>query len=338
VSDISAVWDSLTPSTTTDNGYVRLRLPSITACATYVARHIGDELEAVILEVATSALPAITAYPQSVGFVVVSEPLEHGRAGKTRLILSLTHVRFRDVFRALCEDVTRNLLFATSETEAASIFVSRLVRWQAFLRKHDPGGLSLEQRRGLVGELILLQKLLLEGVSSESAVMAWTGCRGTNHDFQFSCASIEVKTTGSNTPHAFNVSNAGQLDDSGVEALFLHLVIVDESEGGAASLPELVQSVRLQLADAAAGEFDDSLREVGFLDVHSELYSSPRYTVRSNRYFHVVSGFPRLLGSTLPEGVEDVKYRVALAACTPFETQWQQIVDQIQSSPEGSND
>jgi len=329
VTGIRSVWDRLTPNPGDNDGYLRLRLPSVTACATYAARSTADGAEALLLEVGTGSLTGIAAYPHSAGFDVRSEVIAPGRVGRTRLLLRLINPRFRDVFYALCDDVVQSLTGASGEAEAVQTFVARLTRWQAFLRRHSPEGLSLEERRGLLGELSFLGDVLLPCMGGLAAVRSWKGWQRANHDFQFAAGSVEVKTTSANLPHAFHVSNVGQLDDSGVTALFVHLVQVSEAESGATSLPELVASIRERLPDNASAVFDDALVDFGYLDTHVGLYSRPRYTIRSRRYFAVEDGFPRLLGGMMPPGVEEVSYSVAVAACTPFERDVSTLVASI---------
>jgi hypothetical protein len=329
VTELSNAWQKLDPALGAGDGYVRLRLPSITACATYAARRISDGRETLIVEIPTASLPPAAEYPQSAGFELKAEALAPGRFGRARLLLCVSHDRFRDIFHVLCEDVVRCLATALDEPEAVRTFVSRLARWQAFLKKHDPGGLSLTERRGLFGELTFLNQLLSCDINARAAVDAWKGCRAANHDFQLPHGSVEVKTTSANTPHSFRISNVGQLNDHGIESLYLHLIKVDENEGGAISLPELLEQIRVKLEGSAVEVFEESLLEAGYFQVHHVLYSSPRYSVRSKRYFHVREGFPRLLATALPAGIEDVTYAVAIAACTPFERDEQQVLDQL---------
>jgi hypothetical protein len=217
----------------------------------------------------------------------------------------------------LCEDVVQSISSAKGEAEAVGAFVVRLSRWQAFLRKHGPGGLSIEARRGLYGELTFLRKLLTR-TADGSAIGAWKGWSFTNHDFQLPTGNVEVKTTSANTPHSFQVSNVGQLDDRSIPRLFLNLMVVDENEGGAESLPELVESIRLLVSDDWAGRFDDSLVQAGYLEAHRDHYSAPRYNIRSSRFYRIEEGFPRLRAEDLPAGVEQVTYSVAVAACRDF--------------------
>ena len=313
------VWERLETGGDRIGSHVRLRLSDQRIPAVYVGKKIPDGFETLIMEVETSCLPADVDYPESAGFSVLADPIVPGPSGRTRILLELATPRFRDIFLALVEDLVPRLLAVSADTEAVKTLLTRLNRWQAFLRKHGPGGLSLEARRGLFGELWFAARHLAPALGPQASFTAWKGPSGANQDFQFSAASIEVKSTAATTPHSFRVSNIRQLDDAGLPALWVHLVILEENDGARTSLPELVDESRLLLGDAGVERLEDALLNVGFVERQRQHYDRPRYSVRRERTFQVESGFPRMLESQLPAGIEDVEYAVALAACAPFE-------------------
>lgn len=319
MTELLALWSRLATHGESGDGFVRLRLSSVKAGAAYAAKSVADGLEAILLEVNTQSIFPLSNYPEAHGFSFQADMLEPGRHGRTRLMVMLTDARYRDIFRTLAEDVFTKLEEADTEQESARIFVMRLSRWQSFMRKHSVTGLSLEARRGLLGELMLLRDHLLRNCDHHSAIVSWKGCSGANHDFQFASCSIEVKTTSSNTPHSFNVSNIRQLDSPGQGQLFLYFLLIEESEAGDASLPEVVDSIRNVLDEPSLVSFDEGLVNADYLESQRELYSSPRYSIRHERFFLVSESFPRLREDSLPVGVEDVRYQVAVAACTDFE-------------------
>lgn len=127
-------------------------------------------------------------------------------------------------------------------------------------------------------------------------------------------------------PQSVRITSERQLDDTGVGALFLHVVVVDEREvpaGGSVpgqSLTALIADIRIQLsADLIAlAAFNDRLLDRGWLDAHASRYEARRWTVRGERTYEVRRGFPRLVEADLPAGVGDVSFAVSLAACEPF--------------------
>jgi len=320
MSTLFEIWDRLAINGESGDGFVRLRLPEVQAAATYAAKSVSEGLEAVVLEVKTHAITARSDYPEAHGFSVHADMLAPGRHGRTRLMVKLTDGRYRDIFHTLAEDVVTKLSEVRTEEEAVNLFITRLARWQSFMRKHSISGLAHEARRGLLGELLLLRDHLLSRCDHDTAIESWKGSSGANHDFQFPSGSIEVKTTSSNTPHAFHVSSIRQLDSPGQGQLFLYFLVIEESEAGYLSLPQLIDSIRDGLDSTALDSFEESLVEAGYLETQREMYSSPCYSIRRERFFRVNESFPRLREGSLPSGVEDVRYQVAIAACADFET------------------
>ena len=325
---IEEIWDQLQTQGDLNSGYVRLRIPTVTACALYAARNVHSAAAALVLEVATASLPGDMDLPRSTGFEVSASVLTPGRGGRTRLILELLDQRYADVFRSLCSDLADRLAIAAEEPAAARLLVSRLVRWQSFLRDHGPEGLSMQARRGLAGEICFLRDELLPR-TGQAGAESWMGWSGANHDFQLPGSSIEIKTTAANTPHSFRVSNVGQLDDTSTPALHLCLTAINESENSGETLPEIVEAVRSVLGTQQRDKFDDRLLQTGLIPAQFHLYSAPRYTIRWRTLYQVMEGFPRLLASSLPSGVEDVEYAVAVAACAPFRTDLAATLDRV---------
>jgi hypothetical protein len=317
-SSLLAQWDSIHAEGDEIDAYMRLRVPEVRACRVYAARRVPEGLEAIILEVDKSAIPASAIYPETQGLTVHVNPLSPGRSGDARLVLELGHTRYRDVFRSLGVDLVRALETASSPREAIDVFISRLTRWQTFLREQGAGGLSAERVRGLFGELAFLRGYGISKCGASRVIRAWRGPFRASHDFQFSGGSVEVKTTSAVSPARFRVSNVQQLDDTNVSRLVLCLVLIQESESEGESLVELVEAVRGNLGEADHSTFDDALLAAGFLEAHRQLYDSPRFVCREYRFYDVNRGFPRLRESDLPEGVVNIRYDVETGACVPY--------------------
>jgi hypothetical protein len=317
VSNVADIWSKLVRQGETAMGYVRLRVRRVEACAVYAARSIESGLEALVIEVSTSALPGDVELPRSAGFDVIPSPIDPGRQGRTRIVIALTDARYADVFRALCEDLIHRMALATEESDAVRVLTLQLARWQAFLRAVGMEGMSLEARRGLAGELAFLRDELLPRMG-DPAVHGWTGWAAANHDFQLPGGSVEVKTTAANTPHAFRVSNVGQLDHRTTPALYVCLTRIDESQISGESLLEIVESLRDRLQPSAVAILEDGLAQVGLVVAAGSMYALPKYTIRGRQTFHVREGFPRITADDLLAGVEKVEYSVAIAACQPF--------------------
>jgi hypothetical protein len=154
-----------------------------------------------------------------------------------------------------------------------------------------------------------------KGIADSVTINSWKGCERGYHDFDLMGHVVEVKTTMTKEPRKIWISNERQLDERGLVDLHLFVLTLIKAEIGGETLPGIVQSLRLCLSGAAAGKFENSLREAGYLDMHKDLYRSC-YTAHSEELFQVIQGFPRII--TLPTGTGDLGYSVVLSACTAF--------------------
>lgn len=238
-------------------------------------------------------------------------------AGQAVLILRPTGEAYKDVFVVLVDDIVTHASSQTSEAEAAAALLDRLGRWQTFLQNLRPEGLTLEEQRGLFGELWFLRHRLLPHIPADDAVHAWTGPARTVKDFQFPGGAIEMKTTSASTDPHLHINGARQLDDAGLDRLYLAYLALEPMQGSGETLPAMVSEVRVLVRGSltASQRLEDNLREAGYLDVHAPRYEQPGYLQREALVFHVADGFPRLTERDLPAGVGDIHYRISVAEC-----------------------
>jgi hypothetical protein len=279
-------------------------------------------IRTLLLPAARNELPPRRDWPECRGLELQIVSV----SGATHLAIRLRDTASSDVFTALVEDVAPRVAAATRTVDAVAALLGRLRRWQQFLAGVQVG-LSREEERGLWGELHVLGAHLLPAWGAGVAIAAWKAGSAAHQDFQRPAGALEVKTTAAKQPQSVRITSERQLDDTGVGALFLHVVAVDEREVAPASttagrsLPGLVGELRALLAgDAALAVFEDRLSAGGYFDLHASRYEGRRRTVRSEQIFRVSEGFPRLTEAALPPGVGEVSYAVSLAACAPFAT------------------
>jgi hypothetical protein len=297
--------------------FVQKRDSRIEVLDVFAARKIESGLEALLVQAKPSLLPRIEDWPRSEGFHVNIRPSQD-KTGAVLVCLELTAREFREVFLSLAEDVCSVLTRESEPREAIRAMLRRLYRWQEFLRKHRPDGLSEEARIGLFGELEVLRSLFLGVLADSRAVSGWRGCRGANQDFQYSAFALEVKTTRAATPDRIHISNVVQLDEDGIDTMFLYLVLAEQNEAAGVSLPAIVAELRSRLDGHALDLFNEGLVEVGYLDTHEPLYAATLYRVREVWPFSVTGEFPRLRREDIPAGIKGVKYQIGIDACKPY--------------------
>jgi hypothetical protein len=241
----------------------------------------------------------------------------------------LKEPRFKDVFAALADDLIRRVASTSENTVQVKLFLGQLDRWQKFLAATTQG-LSLEEQRGLWGELHVLQTYLLPALGTTSMV-GWKGPYGAEQDYQFECSAIEVKTTLARQPQVVRISSERQLDDSVWSRLFLCVIAIEMRDGSPHTLPALVASLRAFLVDDGSARecFEDALLSAGYLDLHTERYLEVGYVVRKESAYRVKRGFPRVLEKDLPAGVGDVGYGLSISACDRYAVSFEVLLAEV---------
>jgi len=309
------------------------RIKEVKALDAFAAKNIESGLEALLLQLDTQLLTGIEEWPRSEGFEVILRLGEASPVLKTRVCLELSSAQYRDVFHALCEDICKVLAEAVDGRDAVRGLHLRLYRWQEFLKKNRPDGLSPEEQTGLFGELMVLHNIFLEHLQPVQGITGWRGCKKAHQDFQYPDFALEVKTTRAITPGQVQISNLQQLDEEGIKHMILTIVWVHQNESAGATLPDIIDTVRESLPNPAIGYFNEGLIEVGYLDVHRDLYIKQRYQVKEIMHFEVRDDFPRITRDQVPDGVKNVKYQVSFDACKPFSIEVDSIIPIIKCIP-----
>jgi hypothetical protein len=239
-------------------------------------------------------------------------------AGGAALVLGLKEHSQLELFETLCRDVVAAGEAAEDREDALSRSIMRTMRWHHLLRGGRTQGLSVEEQRGLIGELEFLRKLIL-GLGPETAVESWVGPTGASKDFELIGSCIEVKARrAASKPFVF-ISSADQLADVDGHRLFLRV-----SSVSSAILPEgqdLHDHVRMT-AELLEGNseahyaWEEALYATGY-DLLNK-YDDRRWLLEPAINFEIVEGFPRIIPPLL-NGVEGLRYSVSLEACAPFE-------------------
>lgn len=286
-----------------------------------VAFENSTNRRALLLPLPKAAIPAKREWPVCRGVEVFSIAI----SGEAHLGVRLLDRACVDVFSVLAKDLAPRIAVTSDACTAAKVLLARLRRWQKFLAA-GVAGLPIERQRGLYGELYTLRTYLLPSLGAAVSITNWRAPLAAHQDFQFQAGALEVKTTTAKQPQSVRITSERQLDDSGIPALFLHIVVLDEREidgqkpSHGETLPDIVNSLRVlvQSDERVSETFEDRLLEAGYLDNDAPRYETRRFAIRGELTFHVKSGFPRLVERDLPIGIGDVAYMLSIAACEAF--------------------
>ena len=294
-----------------------------------------DGTKTLLMGLSDSLPPLIDELPASRGFSIRSSvTIPPGLAANAILEVRLENPAFSDIFDVLAEDLVRAAERETEESRALAAALNQLRKWQRFVEKIPPEGLTEEQRRGLYGELYFLRNHLAPLLGLRHAIMAWTGPSGSYQDFQGQGFGIEVKTSASKEPQTMRITSERQLDGQGLCMLFLGHLSLEEKIGSGETLPQVVDDLRQRAAKAACEvEFDSRLYEWGYHDLHSGVYSRYGYVLRGEHMYEVRDSFPRIAEADLRPGVGNVTYSIAVSGCRPYFLTFTEFTDRLGNRP-----
>lgn len=234
-------------------------------------------------------------------------------------VLSLKELNQIDLFETLCRDVVNAGEAAESLNDALLRSVQRTYRWHHLMRGGRPNGLTLEEQRGLVGELAFLRKLVAN-IGPDMTIEGWTGPSGAARDFEFINTCIEVKTKRIAAKPYISISSADQLADIKDCRLFLNVQNVASavSPDGLTLHDHVAMTSKLfQNSTNALDKWEDAIYSTGYDPAND--YEERRWHLFTDETYEVKDGFPRI---TIPLllGVEMVRYSIALDACSEYKT------------------
>lgn len=235
-------------------------------------------------------------------------------AQNNQLIFRLVDKENKDIFYTLCMDLVSSTKELHDEEYAISTVLYRLDKWQNFL-KNRRRIIDKRQLKGLVGELLFLKNYLLKRNSTEDALSFWNAPLESVHDFEFDKFTVEVKTKSS--VNNIHISSYEQLF-SELDHLLLYVVTLNDSTSKtpkAFNVYTLIDDIKTILSDTVLEErFESLLMQYGFMEL--EEYRDYWFLFISDEFYEVKEGFPRIIN--LPEGVENLTYRVNLEKCKAF--------------------
>ncbi|WP_127360894.1 PD-(D/E)XK motif protein [Actinacidiphila soli] len=229
----------------------------------------------------------------------------------------------RDFHDLLCA-ITERMVVNHRSLEQA--FMETVRAWSALL--DGPRSLQLEIRLGLIGELAVLRSVAAQpDYDWSTALEAWVGPEGEEHDFALPLFDLEVKTTASEQ-RRHTIHGTGQLSPTTGRPLWL--VSLQLTRGGSAgrTLSQCVAAVREQLAEHAPAHVARFLARVARAGWRAELPDDERWSLRSEPLVLAVDGsLPRLdetmlsaLPGELRARLADVRYRIDVTGLPAADT------------------
>ena len=147
---------------------------------------------------------------------------------------------------------------------------------------------------------------------------------GRPKDFEIARVAIEAKTRRGGATASVSITSESQLDESGVDSLFLHVVELDEApmEGNqGVTLHDVAERIRGHLHSVdpgSTGILETRLAAAGYR--MEDDYSGHLWLEGATRIYRVSGEFPRITSGEIRSGISSVRYSVSLSDCEPFST------------------
>lgn len=322
------LWNELRATSGTssaDGTTMRLRV-SAAGVRLFAGLDLRSGLPALVLEISKHAAPKDLARYSSRTFDAYAGPLPGFAADRSAIHLVLKSSEFEDLFGILGEDIVHAIKESQEETAAVKAIVRRIERWRKFVERNR-GHLSEEEVRGLLGELLVLGRLIRHSDAC-TALDAWQGSGGLR-DFELPEYAVEVKTHQAATGATIRISDPAQLESAPGRPVFLATLHLSHTENAGLTLPEAVNELIGLLAGNldSTEKFGDKLMGQGYHVTQADLYPQ-RYLVAPVQLYRVENGFPRIACNFVPAGVESVQFSIQLAAIQPFSIPATEILGQ----------
>jgi hypothetical protein len=245
-----------------------------------------------------------------------------------QVTVQLLNMDMQDLFAVLCNNLAELIEDLPTGMNLFDAVIIRVQRWQRLLDGGRPNTMTDSERRGLVGELLLLEQVFIPQYTS-STIHSWLGPTGNPQDFVFDLGRVECKSYLESPVAEVRISSLDQLDDSySPLTLALNHLVESDSSGNGVTLNDLVSMVERQLlTEQERMEFNSRLLSAGY--EYNDAYESFRYVRQLTKYYKVSDDFPRLNQLNVNPHITKVTYSIPLIGLDQylipnFDAHWQE--------------
>ena len=248
--------------------------------------------------------------------------------GTFELYIYLLENDLKDIFSIFIQNILEDIIKSITENEALTITLNVISKWKKLFDRINFNGLTIEQQKGLMGELLFLNYLLKSNKTAASILNAWTGADFEDKDFVFGSVGVEIKLTSSKHPK-IKVTSERQLDAENLGKLFLILYTTEEVKENGFSLPSLIEQTRQNIStNEERIFFNEKLLLLGYREDDREHYNK-MYSLKKTFGFIVEADFPKIVKSQLPLGIYNTSYSIELSAVEKFILEPEKILQLI---------
>lgn len=310
--DLKFIWESL-DSLHEEAGWKLISVSEQPAGRILAGRYYPDNLESLVVVFPDFVPGKQWNFPEGRGFSVRIVPPQPNFKG-FGIALCRKREGGLELFTLMSEDLLRLLLQQTQRlaTNRAEVFLQRIHAWQKFMQSESSRHLSIEQVRGIWGELEFIHRLVDQGVPVRTVIQAWRGPLNNLHDFQFTSAHVEIKSSCNENGFAVFIGSLEQLTPVNGVPLYLSAFRLETAENGL-NLAEQIEEIDQLIGDDSQTQilFDSLLLNVGYLAKDAERYAD-KFRVQKTVLYPVDDQFPCLTRHNVPVTIASARYTLQL--------------------------
>ncbi len=246
-------------------------------------------------------------------------------SSRPRLLLRLNEKEHWPIFKLLCQELVRVGEQLEKVASLQPVLIRTIERFSEFYRKRA-GAFSEIQVRGLIGELLFLQKRVAPVLGWSAALSSWLGPQGAPQDFSFPRGVVEIKTKCQSERDCVTISSLEQLTAEHGDG-YMYVYSLRKCSGveskDSISLRILIEEIRMAIRNEGMmpDVFNVLLSSVCGTENEEdyELYDK-RYVLEDEKCYCYTSSpsFPRITRDMVENGVLSAEYKISLSACEPY--------------------
>ncbi|MGH4125491.1 MAG: PD-(D/E)XK motif protein [Clostridium sp.] len=232
---------------------------------------------------------------------------------------------FSDQFYRLCYDLIDSSRGCDKNEESYRYVLNLFLKWKRMMRASGNTKLSIEEIKGLIGELMILYRELNLGRDSEELINSWQGPEGYYQDFIFSDTWYEIKAI-TKRSEKISISSVEQLDVN-IEGILYTITLdkVDSVTNNTIDLNSIINMIKEKLKDylTQLDKFIVRLDLMGYS--YSKEYDEYIFEIGKIKSYSVDDNFPRLRRKNLPIEIAKVKYEIIISCINDWlvgEEEW----------------
>lgn len=222
------------------------------------------------------------------------------------LSFNLLDDSFSDIFYQFVSDII-DKSYNLKDYSPIAFVIERWKKWINMFKNPRNVFLSENEVRGLLGELIYLEKYMFNKYGIDKSLESWIGSSLSHKDFEINDTWYELKTIRENAL-TVTISSMEQLDSNEKGKLVLvKLEPSNESINEPIKLNDYIQRIESYfLNDHQLNVFKEKLDERKYF--YTLEYDKYVYSIKSIDHYEVNEEFPRLKVSDLPNSIARVSY------------------------------